>query len=101
MWVRVEAKADGVLLSVEDAGPGVPEDLRTGVFEPFRQGPSKDEHSPGVGIGLSLVARFAKLHGGTAWLEDRPGGGAAFRVSLPAPVTRPDSEGLRAEHRVG
>ena len=54
-----------------------------------------------MGIGLSLVARFAKLHGGTAWLEDRPGGGAAFRVSLPAPVTRPDSEGLRAEHRVG
>ena len=36
VWVRVEAKADGVLLSVEDAGPGVPEDLRTGVFEPFR-----------------------------------------------------------------
>ncbi|MGH2673175.1 MAG: ATP-binding protein, partial [Actinomycetota bacterium] len=39
--------------------------------------------SPGVGVGLSLVARFAELHGGSAWVEDRPGGGASFRVYLP------------------
>jgi signal transduction histidine kinase len=53
------------------------------VFEPFRQGPGPSEHSPGVGVGLSLVARFAELHGGAAWVEDRPGGGASFRVYLP------------------
>ncbi|MDP9299538.1 MAG: ATP-binding protein, partial [Actinomycetota bacterium] len=35
------------------------------------------------GIGLALVARFAQLHGGRAWVEDRPGGGASFRVWLP------------------
>jgi signal transduction histidine kinase len=40
-------------------------------------------HAPGVGIGLSLVARFAELHGGRAWVQDRPGGGASFRVQLP------------------
>jgi len=38
---------------------------------------------PGAGIGLALVAQFAALQGGKAWVEDRPGGGASFRVSLP------------------
>ena len=43
--------------------------------------------SPGVGIGLSLVARFAALHGGRAWVEDRKGGGSSFRVFLPDETT--------------
>jgi len=34
-------------------------------------------------VGLALVARFSELHGGRAWLEDRDGGGASFRVFLP------------------
>ena len=59
-------------------------DLHEAVFEPFRQAPgSSSEHSPGVGVGLSLVRRFAELHGGRAWLEDRAGGGASFHVFLP------------------
>ena len=70
-------------LQVEDEGPGVPGDLRQAIFEPFRQGRQRTPHSPGVGIGLSLVARFAELHGGRSWVEDRPGGGASFRVFLP------------------
>ena len=36
-----------------------------------------------VGIGLTLVARFAELHGGKAWVEERPGGGSSFRVLIP------------------
>ena len=83
IWLRVEGTTDGVLIVVEDDGPGVPEELRTTIFEPFRQGPAAPSHSPGTGIGLSLVARFAELHGGRAWVEDRPGGGASFRVFLP------------------
>jgi signal transduction histidine kinase len=35
-----------------------------------------------VGVGLSLVVRLAELHGGRAWVEERPGGGASFRVFL-------------------
>jgi signal transduction histidine kinase len=61
----------------------VPPELREEIFEPFRQGPSSAAHSPGVGIGLSLVARFTELHGGHAWVEEREGGGASFRVFLP------------------
>jgi PAS domain S-box-containing protein len=84
IWVAVREEAGGVLLAVEDDGPGVPPELRDAIFEPFRQGPSATPHTPGTGIGLSLVARFAELHGGRAWVEERPGGGASFRVWLPA-----------------
>jgi len=79
----VRAHDGGVLIVVEDAGRGVPAELRETIFRPFEQGPERSAHSPGVGIGLSLVGRFASLHGGRAWVEDRPGGGASFRVWLP------------------
>jgi PAS domain S-box-containing protein len=84
IWLRARGQDGGVLIVVEDDGPGVPSELHEAVFEPFRQAPgSSSEHSPGVGVGLSLVLRFAELHGGRAWLEDRPGGGSSFRVFLP------------------
>jgi len=84
IWVRAHAQDGGMLLVVEDEGPGVPPDLHEAIFEPFRQAPgSESGHSPGVGVGLSLVLRFAELHGGRAWVEDRPGGGAVFTVFLP------------------
>jgi PAS domain S-box-containing protein len=83
VWVRVARRDEGVLLAVEDAGAGVPRELRASLFEPFRRGPGVAAHAPGVGIGLSVVARFAELHGGRAWVQDRPGGGASFQVLLP------------------
>jgi signal transduction histidine kinase len=85
VWVRVAEPpgGGGVLLAVEDAGAGIPAELRDSVFEPFRQGPDPPTHAPGVGIGLTLVARFAELHGGRAWVEERAGGGSSFRVLIP------------------
>ena len=79
-WLRIAALGDDALLIVEDAGPGVPEALRQEIFELFRTG------EPGArrtGIGLWVVHRLATLHHGRAWVEDRPGGGASFRVLLP------------------
>ena len=89
IWVTIEPFEDGVIIRVEDAGPGVRDDLKATIFEPFRQGDEVVAHSPGVGIGLSLVARFAGLHGGRAWVEDRAGGGASFRVYLPNETPAP------------
>jgi PAS domain S-box-containing protein len=87
VWVRTRAQDGGALITVEDDGPGVPEELHEAVFEAFRQGPSPSSHSPGAGVGLTLVARFAELHRGRAWVEDRPGGGASFHVFLPGVAT--------------
>jgi PAS domain S-box-containing protein len=82
IWVDVIEDDGGLLIIVEDAGPGVPFSLREAIFEPFRRG-LDPQPSPGSGIGLSLVARFAELHGGRAWVEPREGCGASFRVWLP------------------
>ena len=80
--VRVLPAEGGVEIRVDDDGPGIPAELRREVFEPFRQGPDAPDHAPGVGIGLALVARFAELMGGRAWVQESPSGGASFRVYL-------------------
>ena len=83
VWVRAaHGRTAASMLVVEDDGPGVAEDLREAVFEPFRQAPGLvSMHSPGVGVGLTLVRRFAELHGGRAWVEEREGGGARSACS--------------------
>ena len=82
--VSVTATPEGVLIAVEDEGGGVPDDLKEKIFEEFRQGTDAPQASPGVGVGLTLVRRFAEMHHGRAWVEEREGGGASFRVFLPA-----------------
>lgn len=93
--VRLDRDDEDLLLTVSDRGPGVPADQHQTIFEPFHQG-SQFDHAPGTGMGLYLVARFAELHGGTARVEDVPGGGAAFHVRLPDAV----GEGYRISRGV-
>jgi PAS domain S-box-containing protein len=81
--VRVEASGDGVLITVDDNGPGVAETDRESIFDLFTRG-AGNEFVPGTGIGLSLVSQFTALHGGRVWVQETPGGGASFRVFLPA-----------------
>jgi two-component system, cell cycle sensor histidine kinase and response regulator CckA len=101
IWVLVVPQDGGVQISVEDDGSGVPKELQQAIFEPFLQGPTASPHSPGTGIGLSLVALFAELHGGRAWVEDREGGGASFRVFLPGTPSNGEPRALRQEPAVG
>ena len=61
IWVIVEDQEDGVLISVDDSGPGIPADIRPILFEPFSKG-KRGPYAPGLGIGLSLVWR--SLHRG-------------------------------------
>lgn len=82
IWVRARPARGGALIEVEDQGPGVPDELKDSVFDAFRQGPNASRYAPGVGIGLSLVARFTTLHGGQAWVRDGVDG-ACFCVFLP------------------
>jgi PAS domain S-box-containing protein len=83
IWVRVTRGDRGALLCVDDAGPGVPAEQRESIFRPFQRGPGVGSYAPGSGVGLALVAQIASLHDGHAWVEDRAGGGASFRVLLP------------------
>lgn len=73
---------DHRVLEVTDDGPGVPDALRSVIFDRFVRG--EDTGAPGSGLGLSIVAAIATAHGGSVTLEpsDR---GAWFRVRLPAP----------------
>jgi PAS domain S-box-containing protein len=80
--VRVEPAGKALLIAVDDSGGGVPAGQREAVFDLFNRGDAY-ETVPGAGIGLALVAQFAATHGGRAWVEDNPSGGASFRVELP------------------
>lgn len=68
------------LIAVDDDGPGLPHELAETVFRPFERG---NAPVAGSGLGLYLVARFAELHGGHAWVEPSPLGGASFRFAVP------------------
>ncbi|HYH30441.1 MAG TPA: HAMP domain-containing sensor histidine kinase [Pseudonocardia sp.] len=72
-------------IEVDDAGPGVPEELREQVFERFTRGALAGSRGGGAGsgLGLALVAQHVHRHGGTVRVEDRPGGGAWFVIELP------------------
>ncbi len=80
--VSVTHAEGGVLIRVDDRGLGVEQKDRELIFDAFTRGEGVVDR-PGTGIGLSLVAQFTELHGGRAWVEDNPGGGASFRVFLP------------------
>src|SRR5829696_5158508 len=83
IWLRVGPLQREALLCVDDAGPGIPADQRESIFRPFQRGGGAT-YAPGSGVGLALVAQIVSLHDGQAWVEDRAGGGASFRVLLPA-----------------
>jgi signal transduction histidine kinase len=84
VMLAARAAADVARVEVADSGPGVPADRREAVFDRFVR-LEGSRSTPGNGLGLSLVRAVAKLHGGTAWLEDNaPGLRAVLVVPLAA-----------------
>ena len=79
----LNSDGDGTEIRICDRGPGVPEDLRSRIFEPFFRLPGASERDGGVGLGLALVKSIAIRHGGQVHCEARPQGGACFVLRLP------------------
>lgn len=80
-----EDAAGRCVLRVEDDGPGIPEDERALVFQPFRHGSGIDRARPGTGIGLTLVRHVAELHGGSAAIGESRFGGCAVTATFGRP----------------
>lgn len=84
--VLAAARSDGrIEISVDDDGPGIPEDEREKVFDPFyRLDRSRDRATGGFGLGLSIARKAVALHGGAVRAEASALGGARFVITLPA-----------------
>jgi two-component system sensor histidine kinase KdpD len=78
--IRLRAQRHGseLVISVEDFGPGLPEGDLERLFEKFHHG-----RAGGVGLGLAICRAVVQLHQGRIWAEQLPGGGTAFRFTLP------------------
>jgi signal transduction histidine kinase len=73
-----EAREDGACLIVSDTGGGIPQDMLNRIFEPFYTTKKK-----GSGLGLMIVQRIVRDHGGRIQLESNVGQGTTFRIWLP------------------
>jgi PAS domain S-box-containing protein len=80
---RDELRPQGAEVTVEDDGPGVPQDEREAVFQPFHRG-QRAGLRRGTGLGLAICRSVVDAHGGRIWIGDAPGGGAQFRFWIPA-----------------
>jgi signal transduction histidine kinase len=87
-------------VTIEDSGPGIPPDKAEQIFEPFFT-----SKAGGIGMGLSIARTIVESHRGRLWAENRCGGGAMFRFSLPLATREPHDvpahAGARQEESVG
>lgn len=81
--VTVCRAGDEIRIIVDDDGPGIPEDQRTAIFEPFvRLETSRSRETGGSGLGLAIVRQIVEAHRGTVTVSPSPLGGAQFTVVL-------------------
>lgn len=78
----VTQEASSVSITVQDTGPGIPEDEQEAIFDRFQRS-TRTQDQPGTGLGLSLARGLAERHGGSLTVQGTPGEGAAFTLRLP------------------
>ncbi len=80
--VRLEPEGDYWVLDIDDNGPGIPEEMRRTIFDPY-----VTTKTDGTGLGLAIVKKVVVEHGGSITVDASPMGGARFRIRLPAAGT--------------
>lgn len=83
--ISIETRAAGVVVAVEDHGPGVPAEDREAIFERFARGTTRGRRGSGTGtgLGLALARENLRLQGGDLWVEDNEPTGSRFMLLLP------------------
>ena len=76
---------------VSDDGPGIAEQDRERIFEPYVRA-GDGSRAGGLGLGLAICKRIVEAHGGTILMTDAPGGGSRFSFTLPAAASATDGE---------
>ncbi len=91
--VRVTNAGGEFLVSVADAGPGIPQEDQERIFEEFQQsGSAATKTKGGTGLGLSIAKRIVEMHGGRIWVQSILGRGSTFSFTLPTRAERKASE---------
>ena len=81
--VGVRRAGEKVRIEVWDTGQGIPEEMRTRVFEEFHRLDQGAKVARGLGLGLSIVQRLSRVLGHPIWLQSRPGRGSVFAITAP------------------
>jgi len=87
--LELEANPERAQITVQDKGPGVPDEMLTRLFEPFvRVGDARDRASGGYGLGLAIAQKAIRLHSGDVSAQNAPNGGLRVTVTLPLSAPR-------------
>jgi len=79
LFIKTAKDAEGrVVIHLQDTGPGIEEDMRERIFDPF-----KTTKAGGMGMGLTISRSIAEANNGTLWAENAPEGGARFSLAFP------------------
>ena len=84
VFIRAGRQGGHVQLSVEDEGPGIPEEEQEKIFEKYYRCRGPRDAVPGLGMGLAIARDIVIAHGGRMWLESVPGQGSKFHFTVPA-----------------
>jgi two-component system sensor histidine kinase KdpD len=85
IFVRARRSGREVRVEVADQGPGIPPSSLPHLFDPFYRADGSTPSAKGLGLGLAVAKGLIEAHAGRIWVENRPGGGSVFQITLPSP----------------
>jgi two-component system sensor histidine kinase KdpD len=83
--VRARRAGREVRVEIADEGPGIPPSSVPHLFDPFYRVDEATPRAKGLGLGLAVAKGLVEAHAGRIWVENRPGGGSLFQITLPSP----------------